>query len=59
MYEDIFEIDFVIGVIDQEIEYARSQLQPHDTGHIHTAISWLTQRREELDKLKSALSSAG
>ncbi len=59
MYEDIFEIDFVIGVIDQEIEYARSQLQPHDTGHIHTAISWLTQRRDELHKLKSALSSAG
>ncbi len=30
--------------IEEEIVYAKSQLQPHDTGHIHTAISWMTQR---------------
>ena len=28
----------------REIEFARSQLQPHDTGHINTAISWMEKR---------------
>ena len=28
----------------REIEYAKSQLQPHDTGHINTAISWMEHR---------------
>ena len=28
----------------EEIAYAKSQLQPHDTGHIHTAISWMENR---------------
>ena len=28
----------------REIEYAKSQLQPHDTGHINTAISWMEKR---------------
>lgn len=28
----------------REIEYAKSQLQPHDTGHINTAISWMERR---------------
>ena len=35
-------------VIKDEIEYAKSQLQPHDTGHIHTAIGWMEHRIEEL-----------
>ena len=39
--------------IQEEIEHARSCLQPHDTGHIHTAISWMEHRvrelKEELD----------
>ncbi len=35
-------------VIRSEIEYAKSQLQPHDTGHIHTAIGWLEDRLEQL-----------
>ena len=30
--------------IEEEIMYAKSQLQPHDTGHINTAIGWMTQR---------------
>lgn len=38
----------------REIEYARSQLQPHDTGHISTAINWMEKRvstlTEELKK---------
>lgn len=37
-----------IGVLEKEIEYAKSQLQPEDTGHIHTAISWLEHRLEQL-----------
>ena len=37
-----------IKLIEDEIEYAKSQLQPHDTGHIHTAISWLEHRVDEL-----------
>jgi hypothetical protein len=28
----------------REIEYARSQLAPQDTGHINTAISWMEKR---------------
>ena len=28
----------------REVEYAKSQLQPHDTGHISTAISWMESR---------------
>jgi hypothetical protein len=28
----------------REIEFAKSQLQPHDTGHINTAISWMEKR---------------
>ena len=34
--------------LEEEIVYAKSQLQPHDTGHIHTAISWMEQRVERL-----------
>jgi len=35
-------------VIKDEIGYAKSQLQPHDTGHIHTAISWMEHRIRDL-----------
>ena len=41
-----------ISILEKEIEYAKSQLQPHDTGHIHTAISWLEHRIRELKGLK-------
>ncbi len=33
-----------------EIEILKGKLQPHDTGHIHTAINVLTERCTELDK---------
>ena len=36
--------------IEEEIVYAKSQLQPHDTGHIHTTISTLQSRVEELEE---------
>ena len=32
----------------REIEFAKSQLQPHDTGHISTAIGWMERRVSQL-----------
>ena len=32
----------------REVEYAKSQLQPHDTGHISTAISWMENRISQI-----------
>ena len=32
----------------REIEFAKSQLQPHDTGHICTAIGWMEKRVSQL-----------
>jgi hypothetical protein len=31
-----------------EIEYLKKQLQPHDTGHIHTAIGVMRNRLDQL-----------
>ena len=33
-----------INVLEEEIEYYKSLLQDHDTGHIHTAISFIEHR---------------
>ncbi len=33
-----------------EIAIAKSKLQPHDTGHIHTSISYLESRVEEIQQ---------
>ena len=33
-----------------EIATAKSKLQPHDTGHIHTSISYLESRVEDIQK---------
>jgi len=33
-----------------EIAIAKGKLQPHDTGHIYTSISYLESRVEELQK---------
>lgn len=38
----------------KEIEYAKSKLQPTDTGHINTAISWMSTRVKEVkEELKN------
>ena len=37
-----------IFALEDEIAYAKSQLLPHDTGHISTAIGWLGHRVREL-----------
>jgi len=35
-------------MLKEEIEYAESQLRPHDTGHINTAIGWMNSRLRTL-----------
>ena len=39
-----------IFILADEISFAKSCLQPSATGHIHTAISWMTKRRDDLKK---------
>ena len=37
-----------LAVLQDEIEIHKSRLLPHDTGHLHTAISVIQNRIEEL-----------
>ena len=37
-----------IDVLEDEIEYYKTLLQPEDTGHIHTTISFLKNRISNL-----------
>ena len=37
-----------ISALLDEIDFLKEQLQPHDTGHIHTAIGVLDNRVEKL-----------
>lgn len=37
-----------IFILEDEIKFAQSCLQPSATGHIHTAISWMENRKAEL-----------
>ena len=39
-----------IAVLKDEVQYLHTQLQPHDTGHIRTAIYVLEDRIKELQK---------
>jgi hypothetical protein len=39
-----------IFILEDEIKFAESCLRPSATGHIHTAISWMKMRKEELIK---------
>lgn len=41
-----------IFVLEDLLHILREQIQPHDTGHIHTAISVVT---DELNKKKNIL----
>lgn len=44
-----------LEVLYKEIEHAKSCLQPQDTGHISTAISWMTHRVSEVkDEIRNA-----
>ena len=44
--DNLDKLDFLY----KEISYAESQLQPHDTGHISTAISWMKHRVKEVQE---------
>ena len=37
-----------ISVLEEEVEYYKTLLEPHDTGHIHTAISFIRDRIRHL-----------
>ena len=39
-----------IAVLEDEVQYLNTQLRPHDTGHIRTAIHVLEDRIKELQK---------
>ena len=41
--------DVIRAVLTDEIAVHQSRLQPHDTGHLHTALGVLEHRLEELD----------
>lgn len=47
--EKITKTERLVLLMD-EIAIAKSKLQPHDTGHIYTSISYLESRVEELQK---------
>ena len=51
------ELVNTIRVLQSEIEVQKSRIQPHDIGHIHTTISVLEDRVEELvDQVKGVKS---
>ena len=39
-----------ISVLEREIAYYKTLIRDHDTGHIHTSISYLESRVEEVQK---------
>lgn len=50
-------LDYLL-VLQEEVAYQKSQLQPHDTGHIHTTISVLEQRITDIEeKIRANLHS--
>ena len=38
-------------VLEEEIEYYETLIQPHDTGHIHTTIHAIEHRKKRIDNL--------
>ena len=40
----------ITTLVKNEIDLAKSLLQPHDTGHLHDYISRLNDRLEEIEK---------
>tara|TARA_Y100000385_G_scaffold282257_1_gene336374 strand:+ start:809 stop:982 length:174 start_codon:yes stop_codon:yes gene_type:complete len=35
-------------VLQEEVDYYKTMLMPHDTGHIHTTINFLEARIQEI-----------
>ena len=40
----------IINVLKSQIEYLKTKIKEHDTGHIHTAISVLDHRIQQLEQ---------
>jgi len=40
----------IIDVLKSQIEYLKTEIKEHDTGHIHTAISVLNHRIQQLEQ---------
>ena len=40
----------IIDVLTSQIEYLKTEIKEHDTGHIHTAISVLNHRIQQLEQ---------
>lgn len=36
-------------VLQEEVDYYKTLLQPHDTGHIHTTINFIENRIQEIE----------
>ena len=43
-----------IAVLKDEIETHKSRLEPHDTGHLHTAISVIQHRIDEIQNTQAS-----
>ena len=41
--------EVILAVLNDEIDVCKSRIQPHDTGHLYTAISVMESRLDELD----------
>ena len=39
-----------VRVLNEEITVLKGRIQPHETGHIHTTISTLEERVQEINK---------
>ena len=39
-----------LTILKEEIELLKEQIRPHDTGHIHTAISVLKDQISEIEE---------
>ena len=49
-----YDMEHIIHLI-REIDYLRTQIKPHDTGHLHTTINTLENRVEELMRKKEEM----
>ena len=45
LINDIVRLD----VLKEEVEYYKTLIREHDTGHIHTTIGFINRRSEELE----------
>ena len=39
-----------LTILREEVELLKEQIRPHDTGHIHTAISVLNHQIKEIEE---------